>query len=88
MKNFKIARNSAYITAIEMIEYIEDKYSSCEEVTNNKYELLRKAFMKLHAFQQRMHRLNSGIRKVHYFFVLAIFVWAILKTWNRFSQTY
>ena len=42
------------LTAIEMIEYIEDKYSSCEEVTNNKYDLLRKAFIKLHAFQQRM----------------------------------
>ena len=40
------------ITAIEMIEYIEEKYSSCEEVTNNKYDLLRKAFIKLHEFQQ------------------------------------
>ena len=49
------------ITAIEMIEHIEDKYSSCEEVTNNKYELLRKAFIKLHAFQQRMQ--NNDIER-------------------------
>ena len=37
-----------------MIEYIEDKYSSCEEVTNNKYDLLRKVFIQTHAFFQRI----------------------------------
>ena len=31
-----------------MIEYIEDKYSTCEEVTNNKYDLLRKVFKYMH----------------------------------------
>ena len=36
------------LTAIEMIEYIEDKYSTCEEVTNNKYDLLRKVFKYMH----------------------------------------
>ena len=54
LRKYLKKKNIHVITAIEMIEYIEDKYSSCEEVTNNKYDLLRKAFIKLNAFQQRM----------------------------------
>ena len=31
-------------TALEMVEYMEKMYSACEEVTENKYELLSVGF--------------------------------------------